>query len=98
MIVLKAHDESLPSISDLVDFPTVDLPNLGNTCYIASVSQCLFQISHFQKFMFEYTQAIGPENAVTSISLVHGLYIQMLQDASVTELRASFTRFTKVFL
>lgn len=95
-IVLKAHDVSLPNISDPIDFPTVGLPNLWNTCYMASVIQCIFRISHFQKLMLENIQA--PENAVTCISLLNGLYLKMLQDASATEIRASFTQFTKVFI
>jgi len=98
-IVFRAHDESLPCVTDTIEFPAVGLPNLGNTCYISSVIQCIFRISYFQKLMIDHqTDKNDPGKSVTCMSLLSELYCKMLEEASMAEIKQFFLRFTKVMI
>jgi len=98
-IVFRAHDESLPCVTDSIEMPTVGLPNVWNTCYIASVIQCIFRISYFQKLMIDNRIGVdAPDKTATCIGLLSELYCKMLEGASSAEIKEVFTRFTKVMI
>jgi ubiquitin C-terminal hydrolase len=55
------------------------MPNLGNTCYMSSLLQCLFHLPQFQKELFE-----KPEVACKPISLrLSNLLLQSLSGSEM---------------
>ncbi len=44
-------------VSDGVDWKPIGLPNLGNTCYLNSVRQCLFTIDYYTSFLPANTES-----------------------------------------
>jgi len=95
-IVYKSHGNSLPKISDPINFPAVGLPNLMNTCYIGSVLQCFFRSSYVMQFMLDYNPGNHP--GPSCMNLLHDVYSKMLSNASSGEINAAYKLFVTVSL
>jgi len=63
-LVILSHETNLPKETENTYFRLQGFPNLGNTCFINSVLQCLFRISYFQKLLNTY---VPPESETPGI-------------------------------
>lgn len=53
-LVISSHETNAPVETDNTYFRLKGFPNLGNTCFINSVLQCVFRISYFQTLLRNY--------------------------------------------